>query len=277
MDQEQSGSKRLQTLLRALKSAYPIAGIGLLVLVFTMFDLPSNADTYLDPITQELGAALFVAAVLVVAWDLGTKRAFYKEVRQEAGVSESVIAADVERVSADDFGRELGWPKMLDKTKTLTLFVSWGNSWRDSNWKQLTALANRKGSKITILLPDPEKQDVVKQLARMFPPNTEEKVRENINHSRREYERMFKKCRRSASHKIYFVDAPMVYTFYLMDSQAVFSLYKFRPEKQPAPPSFVVGDDGHLFRFISSEAESVLTPTSKPVSRQVYPTQSTQT
>lgn len=122
---------------------------------------------------EESGAALFIAGVLAVVWELAGKRAFADEILAKANMARDLAEAGVDTVAASFKDQRINWNDLFKNACRLDIFVAYGATWRNTQAERIERLLS-DGGKLRIVLPDPEDSHVVDSLARRFGMDTED-------------------------------------------------------------------------------------------------------
>src|SRR5271170_6229103 len=88
----------------------------------------------------EGGAALFIAGVLAVVWELVGKRAFADEILATANMSRDLAEAGVEVVTDSFKDERVRWDLLFKNACRLDIFISYGHTWRNTQMERIDEL-----------------------------------------------------------------------------------------------------------------------------------------
>ena len=202
----------------------------------------------------ESGAALFIAGILFFLWELAGKRAFADEILAKAKMSRDLADAGIEAVGESFQDISGDWEHLFKNACRLDLFISYGHTWRNTQIERLDKLLSDKDAKLRVVLPDPDHEQVVQNLAQRFEMTTEA-VRHAIDDATEFFEH--RKKRAQGTVEIYYTAIAPLFSFYRFNNKAVFALYNHRLGRI-AVPSFVCNADGFLYKYFTEEFEGIL-------------------
>jgi len=233
-----------------------LAGLGILSL-----STPIGKAGYQKSGTllEEAGAALFIAGVLAVIWELGGKRAFADEILAKANMARDLAEAGVDTIVESFKDHRIDWEALFKNACRLDLFVAWGATWRNTQAEQIEKLLSDADAKLRIALPDPEVPHIVESLAMRFAMDNEA-IKRMIDEARDFFQRQKQKSGGKGKVEIYFTSIVPVFTFYRFNNKAVLALYNHGTGKTPVP-TIICDRDGFLFRFLTTEFEGILADT----------------
>lgn len=244
----------LLTLLAALIIA--VIGIGCLY-ISAQKDWWQGYEVW-QTVIQQLGGLLFVVVTITVLWELWGKRALLDEVLAKAQISKEIMVSGITKIT-DSFHYEIDWRSYLREVNKLDIFFAYGRTWRNTYIHELQEVASRDGARIRVVLPDPEDDQTVSELARRFDYTTED-----LTELVREAEVYFRNLRSSAGARgaqvdIWFLPAAPHFSFYRFDRTAIMALYTHRRERAPVP-TFVCEMGGTLYDYIRKEFDAMIRP-----------------
>jgi hypothetical protein len=233
-------------------------GIALVGLVFVFYSTRLNEAEHhwTGALSQEGGAALFIAGVLSMLWERGGKRAFADEILAKANMARDLAEAGLVTMVDSFKDARIDWGSLFKNACRLDMFISWGATWRNTHAEQIEKLLSDEEARLRIVLPDPEDRHVVESLANRFQKDTEY-VRRMIDEARGFFQHQKDKAEGKGKVEIYYTKIVPVFTFYRFNNKAVFALYNHRTDKQPVPTA-VCDSEGFFYRFISAEFDGVL-------------------
>lgn len=242
--------------LRVLFLALVIAIGGIVLLYFSSLkELWQDHEAW-QVVVQNMGGLLVITCTITLLWEYWLRRSFLDEVLAKVRMADEIKLAGIVRIT-DAWHRDIDWESYFSTVKKLDIFFAYAHTWRSNYDKQLKEIAKRKGVRIRIVLPNPEDEQVVSELARRFNYTTEV-LRALINESK-EY---FIDLRRigannGAQINIWFLPATPQFAFYRFDRIAIFTLYSHSRERTPVP-AFVVEMGGTLYDYIRKEFDAMI-------------------
>lgn len=238
----------------AYASLVVIAGIGLMWLSNTYW---FDSHKALQATANQVGGLLITTGGLAVLWELRAKRDFMDEVLEKARVASDVTAAGIDRVTMK--WMDVPWDDLFKSSKSVTVFISYGSSWRKMHWPKIEAFSEAKGSSLRLFLPDPDDAATMSVLARRY-DYTSQKVRENIIETAQEFAKLGLSC--AADVRIYYRAGDPTYTCYTFDEKVLVTLYANRRRRGDVP-ALLLGQG--TFRNFFLEDLAAIEKQSKPV------------
>jgi|WetSurMetagenome_2_1015567.scaffolds.fasta_scaffold09200_1 hypothetical protein len=230
------------------------AGLGALYICECIEDFWS-VHRSLQATLRSLGSLLIASVTLGFVWQFFGKRAFLDEILAKAGIAKELTHAGILRVT-DAFHHEVDWKGLFKNANRLDLFFAYAQTWRNTNGEELRRLASKKGSRIRVVLPDPDNAEVLRELARRFkytPDHVKELIAEAVQY--------FTDLKTVADHngavvEIWLYQGTPQVSFYRFDDVGVLSLYTHQHQRTPLP-TFIVGHGGTLYDFIRKEFDAM--------------------
>lgn len=227
-------------------------GVGLGLTWLAAHDLEWwGGRTTLQAFCRDLGSVLTMTAALTLIWELFNKRAFLKEVNAKANLSFHLAAAGITHVTESFQDETIDWKEYFQQAKSLTIFAGYARTWRTNQLSKIKTFLGKNGQ-ITVILPNPDNQQIIAELARRYSKTTQQ-LESLIRESADEFIKLRSKKRGKGKVTIKFVDATPQYSFYLFDQTAVLALYDHNPDDR-APVPTLICQDGNVLRFIKGDA-----------------------
>lgn len=244
--------------LRMLATSLVIAGIGVFLLYVTADSTKPvwTKHPSWQSVLQQLGGLLLVTTAITLLWESIGKRAFLDEILAKAKISKELSFSGITQVT-DSFHRDIGWRDYFDSANKLDIFFTYGKTWRNTHLEDFQRFVARHGARLRVVLPDPEDDQVVRELARRFKYTTE-KLIELI----REAEKYFRDLqsqavKNGASVELWFLPAAPHFTFYRFNKIVIVALYSHRRERTPVP-TFVCESGGTFYEYIRREFDAMI-------------------
>lgn len=236
-------------------------GIGLLYLA-TILEEFSVAPSIFTVIRQ-LGGLFVVSTAVGVLWQLRVRRVFLSEILQTTQLAEEIRDSGIVKITSD-YNREIDWPELFKNVRELDVFFSYGQTWRSSNVVHLRKLSETD-AQIRIVLPDPDDNQIMAELARRFQIRADE-VRQRVRDSAEDFIKIFGKSK--ATFSLWYLPESPVFTMYRFDHRAILALYKHRHERGEVP-TFMVQKGGLIYDFLVQDFEAFVAKNG--LGRCVYP------
>lgn len=235
--------QRTTLVVLLISVAIAITGMGLFYL-----------DTYLsshprwEAVVRELGALCLVTPLVGLVWELGLKRVFLDEILAKASLAQEIKTAGLSSITMD-FGRGVDWTELLQHVKDFAVYFAYAQTWRSNNEALLRAMATRDGTRVRLVLPDPDDGLIVRTLAKRF-DKPEDDVKSLIRGALNQFQSIFANSR--ASLEVWYTVQFPLFSFYLIDHRAILATYKHAPGRGSIP-TLTVNDGGSLYQFLRDE------------------------
>ncbi|UBV14922.1 hypothetical protein [Mycolicibacterium fortuitum] len=215
-----------------------IAGIGLMWL--------SNKGWFdshkaVQATANQVGGLLITTGGLAILWDLRAKRDFMQEVLEKVRISSDVTAAGIDRVTMK--WMDIPWDDLFKNSKQVSVFISYGGSWRKNNWATIEKFVGVKGNSLRLFLPDPNDEATMQVLAKRY-DYTPQKVRDNVVETTEEFAKL---GTAGADVRIYYRAGDPTYTSYCFDDKVLVTLYANRRRRGDVPTLLVGQGTFHDF------------------------------
>jgi len=202
---------------------------------------------------RELGAFATISVVLGLWWEIAGRRKYTDELFAKIGMARDLGTAGISAITTSFKDDRIDWTSYFAHSTRLDMWVSYASTWRNHNIDKIKDLVGRKDSKIRIVLPDPENEEVLQQLASRFGQKADE-LRKNIRQAVTEYRGLATQAEKI---EIYFSPKVPLYTFYVFNNVAVLAFYNHSDGKLPVP-TFVCTNGGTLFQYQVNEFAALL-------------------
>jgi len=256
-----------RTTIRTVLTAVAGAMLGLALLYAAAIN---NLWTDLQPlqgVLRDVGSLLVASVALSLLFELGGRRAFLDELLAKLRLSDEVRVAGLVGLSAS-FNADVDWDGLFQGAEKVDFFFAYARTWRNSHYERLQALAADREARVRVVLPDPEDELTVAELARRF-KYTPDHLRSQI----REAEEFFRGLRPDSSKKgatisLWYLRGAPHFSFYRFDRKVILALYSHRRGLQRVP-TFVLEQGGSLYEFVRQEVEA-MTDTSTGLARLIW-------
>jgi hypothetical protein len=243
-----SGQARITTYRAALYALLVVlAGIGLMWLSNTKWFESHKA---LQATANQVGGLLITIGGLLVLWELWAKRDLMNEVLEKARIGADVSAAGVDRVTMNWL--DVPWDDLFKNAKHISVFISYGSSWRKLHWPKIEDFAKTKGNSLRLFLPDPDDEATMRVLAQRY-DYTLQRIRENVLETAQEFAKLGTTC--AADIRIYYRAGDPTYTCYSFDDKVLVTLYANR-RRRGHVPTLLVGQ-GTFRDFFKEDLDAI--------------------
>jgi ribosomal protein S24E len=240
-----------RVILSAFYTLVPTGAVGIFFLFCSQF-----SEEWHHPIRavvlREVGVLLFVTAVLTLTWELIGKRSFTDEILSKANMSRDLADAGILVVVPNFRDSRIPWDELFKNSNRLDIWVSYASTWRNTHAQAIEKLLSRKDARVRVVLPNPNDDRVVQELALRY-----EKSKEVLKGQIEEAITAFQRIGSNGSVEIYLSKTVPLYTFYLFTNKAVVALYNHRKGRIPVP-TLVCDEDGFLFKYVEEEFEDLV-------------------
>ncbi len=173
----------------------------------------------------------------------------------KVNVSHSIDAAGLADITMQP--RNIKWDELFEKATEIDVFFTYARTWRNLNSNLLDEFIRRNGSRLRVVLPNPENNIILQELSNRFAKSPEE-FRNLINEATRDYLRMREigeKC--GAKVEIWHASVTPAFTIYRFDKTVILALGSYRSAKGDVP-HLICRYEGSLYRYAAAEFESLI-------------------
>jgi hypothetical protein len=206
-------------------------------------------------IATEVGSALFVSVVLGIFWDAFGKRAYADELLEKAGIAQSINTAGIRRFT---FFRspELSWNDLFNKTNKLDIFVVHASTWRNTHVDEIINMLEDKKASLRIVLPDPDNERVIGELASRFVMD-ELEVQNKIREAASFFSERRTKARGTV--EVRFTTQTPLYSYYIFSTGGIFAFFNHKAGKEEPVPALQCDNHGTFYRYLAKQFEELYT------------------
>jgi len=216
-------------------------------------------------IAEEIASFIFVTGLISMLWELFGKRALVAEVFETARISERVRGAGLLDVSAD-FMSDVDWAELFTSARHIDIFFAYGGTWRGAHIDRLRARLRQSGTRLRVILPDPDDADVMAELTRRGMVDVETKIRESMH----DFELLANAADAKGIVEIWTLARSPLYSYYRFDDRVLAAPYRHRAGRG-AVPATIIRHGSDLFRFYEEDVEAMMAG-NNPLARRVYKT-----
>ncbi|WP_150241402.1 hypothetical protein [Nocardiopsis quinghaiensis] len=233
--------------------AVAVSFIGILLLYLGSIERFWIGRDGVQALVNQLGSILVVSVSLALIWELLGKRAFAREIFENSRAMGDIEASGIQSIGTD-YVSDPDWGELFRGVRELDIFVAYARTWRNSHLERLRDLAQVKGARIRVILPDPECSETVSTLARRF-DMTEGDLRSAIEEARRDFIGL--RNPEGAEVQVYYRKGDLVFSLYRFDARAVVTLYS-HSQRRGQVPNVVCKSSGTIYSFVVDEFNGVL-------------------
>ncbi len=243
--------------MRAKLTTYKTVLYGILILAAGFGSMwLSNVSWFarhsaLQTTVNQLGGLLITIGGLAILWDLRGKRDMMEEVLEKTRIASDVSAAGIDLVTMK-YLDDVPWDDLFQNARRISVFISYGSSWRKVNWTKLQAFAATEGNRLQLFLPDPDDDLTMGVLAKRYDYSLE-KIRGAVREAAEEFAALGKSCR--ADIRIYYRTGDPTYTCYHFGDKVLVTLYSNRRARGEVP-TILVGQ-GTLRDFFTQDIAAI--------------------
>ena len=261
-----------RTNLRTALVAVSVFVVGIAFLFFSEYAAWISESAPLKATIANLGGLLIATVSLAFLWEVFSKRALLDELLDKARLAEEIRMAGINSFTMVPL-KGPNFSDLIRTTSHLDIFVCYATTWRALYETELKALADRQGVHIRVMLPDPNNQLLMADLAIRFRVSSAEAVSERIQTAITDYKRIFASVAgRGGSFSIWLHSVTPVLSFYRFDNLYVLTLYRHARGRGNVP-TIVAEKGGELSEFLDMEIKSMVKGTdgNGPLAKQVFP------
>lgn len=150
------------------------------------------------------------------------------------------------------FQNSIDWKSYFETAKELDVFFAYGRTWRHTHSENLRKLASRDGSSIRVVLPDPDDQITMTDMAKHFSYTIDE-LRGYIAEAVEDFKGLSVSAGvYKAKVEIWFYPGSHQFSFYRFDNVVIMATYSHTRERTPVP-TLVCTEGGALYAFLANE------------------------
>lgn len=229
-------------------------------------------DGWIKSVLSNFGALLIASVSIALLWELFSKRAFLDELLAKTGLAEEIRGVGMVGISLNPV-KGADFPKLIRSAERLDMFVCYANTWRAIYEEDLRVLASKKGCRIRLIVPNPDNEEIMKDLANRFNAQQASVMKGRIEQAIKDYIALFSSVGNpNLDFSVWIHDETPVTSFYRFDRFGVVTLYKHAKGRGNAP-TLVVERGGELYNYIESEVDSMVKGIDpyKKLARKIYP------
>ncbi|ODR07304.1 hypothetical protein BHQ21_09630 [Mycobacterium sherrisii] len=202
---------------------------------------------------NQFGGLLITIGGLAILWDLRGKRDIMEEVLEKVRIESDVNVAGIDRVTMK-YLDDIQWNDLFRNARHLAVFISYGSSWRKTQWTKLETFAATEGNRLQLFLPDPDDELTMSLLAKRYDYSLE-KIRGAVREAAEEFATLGKSKSCRADIRIYYRAGDPTYTCYHFGEKVLVTLYSNKRARGEVP-TILVGQ-GTLRDFFTQDLAAI--------------------
>ncbi len=161
---------------------------------------------------------------------------------------------------------EVPWDTLIRGTNRLVIYVAYARTWRNRTREYLKAFLGREGTQLTVILPSPQDNALMQQLAERFSLSVAE-ITKRIKESIQEFDEL---GIGNGKVEVLTTSVAPQCTYYLFDNSAVVTFYSHTREKKAVPIIFAT-NPSRMYQFAVEELDSIrINSTPIPPSKSMF-------
>ncbi len=189
-------------------------------------------------------------------WEAFSKRSFAKEVLELTDVSCSYEKSGI--IAVYDNFTDIDWIDKFKYAKEVTIFFSYGSSWRSENRKSLQHL-KKENAKINVILPNYKDDSIVDNLNRRF--NYSNYAKKGSAYSNKNVKNEIIQAEQDFKNKyganVYLYNGTITSSYYLIDDICIFAPFNHSKE-QGSVPAIECKKDGVWYKYCKKDLDDIL-------------------
>ncbi len=244
-----------RTTLRTWFLAMIAAVLGIILLVLANVNNLWHGLGSVQSVIRDIGSLMVASVAISLILELGGKRAFLDELLSKVHLSKDFEVGGIVAFNPS-FHRDIDWNSLFDTVRELDIFFVHGRAWRHEHGEKLLAIA-RRGIQIRIVLPDPDDDITISEIARRT-RHSKENIKDRILLAKDEFYHLKTE---GAKVNVWFLPMVPLFSFYRFDNKMIMSLYSHRQEQKLERihvPAFILEESGSLYKFIQEDFEAMV-------------------
>lgn len=230
--------------LKTAVAALVLILVGVLLLV-----LGANLDPgWRAALAYNVGSFIVASVVLALIWQFWQVRGFLDDMFKEARIADTLKRARITHFFTS-FHDPVPWDDLFAGSKSLDILFAYAHTWRNTHRTRLERLLRSSDAKLNIVLPDPDNEVVMAEMALRF-GYTPDGLKERVHEAKQYFEELATRGEGRVS--IYYLARSLTFTFYRFSSGAVFTTYRHKPGRG-AVITLVCEREGELYGWIRDE------------------------
>lgn len=221
-----------------------IFGGALIVIALVLFLI--SPDNALGEVLKQVAATLLTTAILTIAWERILRKRTAQEIYSLTNLSHEITSGGIDKFTRDY--KEVPWKDLFQQADYLRVFLLYGNTWRATHDSAIRNLIEKKKS-VTVILPDPDNNELMTSLCERFDTMTSEQLKSKIVEAAEEFAKI-------KGVDIHVINRSPLFTAYDFGNSSVITLYSHRRQRANVPTFTLT--DGSMHEFVHEEFSVLL-------------------
>lgn len=181
-----------------------------------------------------------------ILWEAIAKENFAKTLLDLVKLKGNIDETGIEEVYHSF--NSINWSELFRSTKNFTGVFIYAYSWRSHNREVIQEFAKKRGRVLTIIVPNPNNEDVMAALDNRFGfegGKTKEKIEECIS----DFQQI--------GAKVMVYNGTLQSSYYLMDKRCVMAVFPHSKTKESVP-AIKAKKGGHLYGFVEKDIHAII-------------------
>lgn len=245
-------------LSRLQDRTFLLAVLGILVGGVLLVIGANVSPTWLSILLFNVGAFVIASVAMALIFQFWQLRSLLDDLYEHARITTQLRQARLSGFSVA-FHDGVPWEELFTGSASLQLMVAYAATWRNAQQARLEALVDKAGSRLEVILPNPEAVEVCEELGRRFDTNVDE-TKKRIEEAIQFYRVL--QSRTKGTMRIYLYNRPPLFTFYIFDRRAVFTTYRHSRGRGPIL-TLMADRGGEMFTWLTEEWNAITGAESK--------------
>ncbi len=203
-------------------------------------------------ILREFGGLLIVSTIISLIIDYRSKERIIDDVLEIIELNKEIVKSGACEIydSFQDIVKAK-WEEYFASAKSIDVFICYGRTWRHKLSKEFKKLQQRTDVRMRVVLPDPNNERVINELALRFRYSTTQLI-EYINNAIE-----FFKGLENISIEVMKFSEPPLFSLYRFDDILIFAIFNHHNHDKSVP-TFICKEGGTLFDYFTKEFEELV-------------------
>lgn len=227
-----------------------ILSLLLFILGLVIDDFWASNSIYKMIVLSLLSTIVSLLGVSVVG-EIACKNSFAREILNLGKVTDNYIDSGIEYVY-ENF-KDVDWNDELKGVKELTVFISYGSTWRNQNRRLIKNIG--ESARLIVILPDFNKEELMKELNKRFGQGNYSK-----NYGKASVADLIKEAAEDFRHmgaQVKLFDGTISSSYYLYNNKCIYTPFKHDVEKSDVP-AIKSCAGGSYYKFCKHDIEMIL-------------------
>lgn len=224
--------------------------IGLLFGALLIMFGQSAKNDWLQILLTHTGSFVIASVAMALIFQFWQMRGLLEDLYRAMRWSEQMTASGVSGFSTS-FHDNVQWDKLFDRKRgnKLNIMFAYASTWRNANQQRLENFLSDGQASVEVVLPDPEVEVVIEELAYRFAMTVEDlktRIKDALDFFKTIGDNFPGKVR------VYYMPKTLTFSFYRFNSHAVIASYRHQPNRGTIM-TITARRGGDLYGWIRSE------------------------